>query len=417
MSNNFNHIELWAASVLSRFPGLKRIAKQYYQRMNYYIYKKNHTIQSAWKIQRIGKFDSESFFGYYDKFPERNGWVLFHSFNGSTKQKPSNQYPLSVSANNISTGEIKVFGDSFAYNWQQGSRLQWLNEKSFIYNDVSEDKQHYVSKIFSLEQNEQLSQIDFPIYDVHSDFALSLNFKRLAALHSDYGYTFLPFGLNDLNDFDNDGVFYIDLKNNTRRLLVSFSEVISKFEQVSMKKAKHKFNHIMISPNGKQFMFIHRWYQKGKKYDSLMVANIDGTNLRCLADNGMVSHCFWKSENQIFGYLSDEQLGNKYYLVDIDTRLKKAIGIGKIDGFGDGHPYISGNQILFDTYPNKSRMKALYLYDLENDNLDKVGEFFEPLSYLESFRCDLHPRMDDEVKTIYIDSVHEGKRHLYRLTK
>lgn len=417
MSSNFNHIELWAASVLSRFPGLKKLAKQYYQGANYYIYKKNYTVQTDWKIQKIGKEGSESFFGYYDKFPERNGWTLFHSFNESTKQKPINNHPLNISAFNISSGEIREFGDSFAYNWQQGSRLQWLDEESFIFNDVSEDNQQYGSKIVSINTDEPIIQIDFPIYDCHSGFALSLNFKRLAALNSDYGYNFLPFEKKDLDNFDKDGIFYVDLKTNTTKLLISFLDVISKFEQPTMKKAKQKFNHIMISPDGKQFMFIHRWYQKGIKYDSLMVANTDGSMLRCIANDGMVSHCFWKDDNHIFGYLRDQDLGNNYYLIDLNTGTKKPIGTGKIEGFGDGHPYISGNQILFDTYPNKSRMKGLYLYDLEKDELDKVGEFFEPIAYRESFRCDLHPRMDKDGKTIYIDSVHEGKRTLYRLTK
>lgn len=410
-------MELWAASFLSRFPGLKRIAKQYYQRANYYVYKKEYTSQTDWKIKDIGSPGCDSFFGYYDKYPEKNGWVLFHSFNGNTRQKPSNQQPLNISAFQIASGKIIEFGKSHAYNWQQGSRLQWLDKKSFIFNDVSDDNQHYISKIYSIDQKVPSTQIDFPIYDTYTDFGLSLNFKRLAALDSDYGYTFLPFDNTELNDLDNDGIIYIDLKNNSKHLIISFSEVIEQFGQPTMKKAKHKFNHIMISPDGKQFMFIHRWYQKGIKYDSLMVANTDGTQLRCLANDGMVSHCFWKDNAHILGYLRDMDLGNKYFLIDLKNGNKNAIGLGIIDGFGDGHPYISNNQVLFDTYPDKSRMKALYLYNLKTELLNKVGEFFEPLSYKESYRCDLHPRMNEDGTIIYIDSVHEGNRRLYQLSK
>lgn len=71
-------------------------------------------------------------------------------------------------------------------------------------------------------------------------------------------------------------------------------------------------------------------------------------------------------------------------MINIDSLKKELVGKDIIDKFRDGHPNISGNKVIFDTYPDKSRMKSLYLYNYD-------------------------------AKKIFFDSVHTGKRQLYML--
>ena len=151
----------------------------------------------------------------------------------------------------------------------------------------------------------------------------------------------------------------------------------------TMKGAKHKFNHVMISPDGRRkMMFIHRWFlSDGRRYDTLYVSNVDGSDINIVADDDMVSHCFWYDNNHIFAYLRDKDMGDKYYIIDIVSGEKEAVGEGIIDKFGDGHPSVIGKQIIFDTYPDKARMKSLYMYDYENKKLVKLGEFFESFDF------------------------------------
>jgi Tol biopolymer transport system component len=182
-----------------------------------------------------------------------------------------------------------------------------------------------------------------------------------------------------------------------------------------MDGAKHKFNHIMISPDGSKFMFLHRWFIGERKFDSLIVVDMDGSNIKCLSDDDMVSHYFWHGDYEILGYLRDKEMGDKYYMLNVQTGKKEIVGQGLIDSFGDGHPHIHENKVLFDTYPNKGRMKELYIFDIDANELEKIGEFFESFNYYGETRCDLHPRFSFDGKKVFIDSVHESKRYLYMI--
>ncbi|MDZ7743317.1 MAG: hypothetical protein U5Q03_16665 [Bacteroidota bacterium] len=86
-----------------------------------------------------------------------------------------------------------------------------------------------------------------------------------------------------------------------------------------------------------------------------------------------------------------------------------------LDGLGDGHPNVFGRHAIIDTYPNKSRMKELFVYDMFSSHLHKVAEFVEEFRFGEETRCDLHPRWDQQGRWIFVDSVHTGKRKLYAL--
>lgn len=413
----YSKFERKIAFILVKFPRLKAGVKKLYQRFNYIRYKKPYSFKSDYSIKKIAIGNKESYFGYYDKSPinSTNEYIIFQSPNIYTSNMPDQNIPVEIVVYNVKNDSYEVVGQSYAYNWQQGAKLMWLDESNFIYNDFDSNRKQYISKIYDVKSKETKA-IDYPIYDCYrKKFAISLNFERLNIVRADYSYSNLGLKI-DWNDNKIDGLFYINLKQHSSKLIITFNDIIKLNFKDTMKGAKHKFNHVMISPNGRKMMFIHRWFlSDGRRYDTLYVSNVDGSDINIIADDDMVSHCFWYDDSHIFAYLRDKDMGNKYYMIDIVSSKKQAVGEGIIDKFGDGHPCVRGRQIIFDTYPDKARMQSLYMYDYENKKLEKLGEFVEKFNFYGEMRCDLHPRFSFDGKTVFFDSVHEGKRGLYML--
>jgi len=412
----FNSLEKSAAHFLSDMPNLKRYLKWVYQFLSYVVYRKQYQYRCEYPVQIVCDIDDESFFGYYDKSPDCMGgaFTIFHTTSLSTREKPSPIVPVCINLKNNYSGQVVRIEASYAYNWQQGSKLQWLNDRKFIFNYFDKDDKSYKAYIYDVS-GVMVSELESAVYDVFSDeYALTLSFERLNILRPDYGYR-----CHDTSNFlfDNslDGIFYFDLRNNQRHLLLDFDTLINLRLLPSMIGANHKVNHIMISPDGERFMFIHRWIAKnGKRYDRLIVSNKAGDFLKIIADDEMVSHCCWYGNNTIIAYMRQDSYGDSFYRINIEDGTVSLLS-KKIRFHGDGHPSVHGTRMIFDSYPDRSRMKYLYLYDIENDDLYELGEFFESLDFFEETRCDLHPKWGDAGSSVFIDSVHSGKRKLYKI--
>lgn len=409
---SFNPIERKIAQLLSASPKLKSILKYSYQWMNRRFYRKSYAHFSSSYIADIGSETKESFLGYYDHSPlnESNRFIFFHEAEIATSLAPKANSQVQIVVSEFETEKEIFRTSSKAYNWQQGSKMMWLDEERFIFNDFRNGD--LVSRILSVSDLAKEVEIPYPIYDCKSDFALTLNFDRLTHFRPDYGYRSANQTI-DVSSFSDelDGVFHIDFITKKRTLIISLKDlkIISKAD---VEGHNHWVNHIMISPNAKRMMFLHRWIENGVKKDALYVADIDGENLECVINEGMVSHCFWKNDQEIIGYLSSEKFGNTYHHIHLSSGEIDKIEIPDEEHFGDGHPSTFNHQILFDTYPDRSGMKHLQIFNEKTLELKELGAFYEPLKYYEESRCDLHPRFSMDGKRVFFDSVHSGKRRL-----
>jgi len=397
----YNNIERKLIKLFDCCPGLRAGIKFVYQYICYFLNKKNYQykLYPGLKLQKDS--DKRSFWGYYDKSPEREGKILYHRFKttGSTAL-------VDIMLDNEKISESKT------WNWQQGAMTTWLDDENIIHNDFDGDK--YISKIVNIK-TKNAKIVDFPVYAVSKDgkFALSLNFSRLARLRPDYGYFNRDFAHIPRYD-ENDGIYKIDPEKNRSDLIVSFRDLAGFKPVKSMEDAWHKVNHIDIASDNKRFIFLHRWFAtNGKKYSRLITADTDGKNLYCLAGDEMVSHACWKDNNKIVCRAEKENLGEKYFLFTDRTEDFEIIGEGILTE--DGHPSVNGKWLLTDTYPDKSRMSRILLFDMENSELIEIGEFFCPIEYYGQIRCDLHPRWGLDRNSITFDAVFEGERSIYKI--
>ena len=413
--SNFGAKEKAIASILSNNPRLKNFIKKFYQWFNFLLNKKDYVLKSDFKVREVDNTDSESFFGYYDISPENQDGtkLIFYRTNYNTKNLPSKDYCIEIVLKYKESNTFIVVDKTFAYNWQQGAKMMWLSNNKFIYNVFCDKTKRYKSKIYDTK-NKSYEDINFPIYDCFDeDLAYTLSYERLMDLRPDYGYRNIK-GTIDYSDYCNDGVYKLSLKNNSCDLIISINQLINLKQVNSMVGAKHKVNHIMISPNGTKFMFMHRWLSKSRKrYDRLLVSNFDGSGLKIISDDEMVSHCCWQNESTIIGFLRNNDKDG-FYKINLNNNLIIELS-KKLTDFGDGHPTIVNNKMVFDSYPDRSRMKKLCVYDFNKNRISVIAKFFESLNYYNETRCDLHPRFNKDNSAIYVDSVHDGKRKLYKI--
>lgn len=362
--------------------------------------------------------NNNSFFGYYNISPFNiKGEILFgqvktNNIRGSLIEKLSIRLKTS---DNV----IKEIGSSNAWNWQQGCMLQWFGDSDelIVYNDYSIKDNLYIAKIQNIFTNEK-KIICKSIYSIAKSgrFALTLNFDRLTLIRPDYGYFNKNIDWNDLPLDSEDGIWFIDIENNTSHLIITLEQLKNFQPDSTMEGAKHKVNHIDISPDGKRFMFLHRWVGTQGRFMRLLIANCnDGSDLFYVTGDEMVSHNCWWGNNNIVSFCKLPDGRNRYVHYKDKTGF---IGIiGENDFFRDGHPTVSpdGRWMLTDDYPDISRFSGLYLYDLKNKKRHILGKFFQPLKYKKEKRIDLHPKWSSDGKHISIDSGHSGKRNMYIL--
>ena len=410
------NLELSAANYLSKFPKIKYLVKICYLLVTYIFYKKNFKINSEYQIFKLEhKRNAETFFGYYDICPiNDDGLIIYHQSNTPTHKNPNLNNEITISVYDLYRKKNVYSIMSKAFNWQQGTRAQWLDTKHFIFNDFDEASNQYISRIVSIEKKKIVSEFNYQVCSAFSNlFFLSLNYQRIYSLSPEYGYSNLTELSNyELNNLKNDGIKIINLKEKNPKFSVSIDDVINIDYQDKFSRAYHMIIHISISPDGKNFIFIHRYYIKNIRYDRLMLCNIKSKKINCLCNEQIVSHFYWKNNEEVLAYLKySNHLG--YWLIDIKSFKFTELRISENDQ--DGHPTGNNNFFISDTYPDKASMQKLFFYDFKNSKKKIIGEFFHGFKFRGASRCDLHPRYCENNKILFFDSIYSGKRHLYYL--
>lgn len=420
MASLINILEQKVNYQLNKYPAIKHIAKRLYQRL---MCAASHKPKKRGDIIRVTPDDGyEYFFGYYDKSPwDISGRYMLCLRAKDTWSKADNSDIAEIVViDTFNNNATRILATTRSWNVQQGCMLQWLGpdfSSRIIYNDVLNG--NYCSIILEVATG-QKQVIGQPVYSVSQDgsTALSLDFSRLHNLRPGYGYSNIPERTKGVSLPETTAIWKIDLNSGEVVPLLKYTDFASFQPRPEMKlqSAVHKVNHLMLSPDGKRFMVLYRWFNGPRKYTRLITCNVDGSDMYLLNDDDMVSHCFWKSDEEILAFERKKDLGCGYYLMKDKTqdyqRLWPFIS-------GDGHPSYSpadNHTVVTDSYPNRYRISTIRILhdnDMSNDNI--IAEVFCPFRYDNDTRCDCHPRWSRDGKSICFDGVFEGHRGLYML--
>lgn len=407
------NLEIIVNYQLNKFPVIKKIVKRAYQLFMYSI---NPKIKSEGNITRISPDGGECFFGYYDKSPWdiTDRYMLCIRVKDALSSVAPKEKAEILLIDTHDNNSYEVLATTNTWNVQQSCMLQWLGpdySTCIIFNDFRDGQ--YCSVILDIKTRKERI-INMPIYSVSLDgkFALSLDFSRLHRLRKGYGYSNLLEETKAEKCPDKPCIWHINLENGKINPLLKYTDFANFEPRPEMENAEHKVNHIMISPSGKRFMVLHRWFNGVRKYTRLVTVGCNGDNLYNLSDDDMTSHCCWKNDEEILSYLRKKSEGTGYYLLKDNSQYCKKFWN---EMFTDGHPSYSPDKklILTDSYPNRQRVAAIYCINPEKREIRTIAKVFAPFKYDNDVRCDLHPRWNRKGDRICFDSVFEGQRGMY----
>lgn len=372
----------------------------------------------------------QHWFGYYDKIEvSPTGRYVLACEVDTIHRSPTNEDVLKVGMIDLEDGNKWIeLGESRSWGWQQGCMLQWIpgSSNEIIWNDIKDGK--FVSHVMNVDTRERRT-LPKAIYTLSNDgtFALGTEFNRIQNMRPGYGYPGVEDPYADKKAPEGIGIYKMDITTGKVDLLISLKEIASIPNLgENLDDYWHYFNHLLISPDDKRFIFLHRWRQEmylnnkratGGFTTRMFTANTDGSDKYMLDPSGNTSHFIWKDNQSVCMWTKPVGMESGFYLFTDKTDKVVAVGEGIMthNGHNTYLPNTNGDWILNDTYPQgEQRLQSLYLYHVPTRKKVLLGEFHEPAKYKGEVRCDLHPRSSIDGRYIIFDSTHGGDgRQMY----
>jgi hypothetical protein len=365
-------------------------------------------------------------FGYYDKrqFDPSSRYCLGMEVDFEHRS-PRADDVIRLGVVDTERGDSwREIGSTRAWNWQQGCMLQWIpgSRDEVIWNDRRDGA--FVSIIHHVGSGKE-RVLPHPVYTLSGDgkWALSTDFRRLNHTRPGYGYAGIPDPHADQSAPRDAGIWKVDLRTGEGKLLFSVADALDvpqpkgDWTYSPWNESKHWFNHLLIAPDNRRFIFLHRWRGPKEKQSfatRLFTMDADGRNPYVLDPYGQTSHFIWRDPKHVAAWAWHPSLGKQRFFL-YEDQTDKVTPLGADVMTVNGHnTYLKGNRwILNDTYPDSSRLQHVYVYNVTTGERRPLGDFHSPKEYTGEWRCDTHPRSSPDGLKVCIDSPHAGGRQMY----
>ena len=367
-------------------------------------------------VRAITKGTKFHWFAYYDKwqFDPTDRYVLGNEvdFEG---RSPTADDAIKVGMVDLKDSDRWIeLGESRAWNWQQGCMLQWLpgSDSEVVWNDREGDR--FVCRVLDVKTRKRRT-IPHAIYTISPDgkTAVAPDFARIQDMRPGYGYAGVPDRHADDLAPSGSGIYRIDMATGQQKPIVSLADIVKAGPaDETMKGAKHYFNHLLMSPDGKRFIFLHRWRPDGGRggfRTRMLTATPDGKNIHLVDPSGNTSHFIWRDPEHILAWTRPAGKPSGFYLFTDGADEVRQVGAGAMTVNGHCSYLPCGEWILNDTYPRGAqRHQSPYLFHVATGRKAPLGDFPSPPAYRGEWRCDTHPRFSRDGTKVVIDSPHGG---------
>lgn len=377
-------------------------------------------------VRTITSGPKHHWFGYYDKqeFDPTNRFVLSNQVGFEHRTPRSDD---SIEVGMIDTQGRRdawiELGTSRAWGWQQGCMLQWRpgSNNEVVWNDRQDDR--YVCRVMNVVSREKRT-LSLPIYALSPDgkWAITADFARIQRMRPGYGYVGLADPDRHERAPESSGVWKINMETGESQLIFSLADAAGIDHQgESLANHWNYFNHLLISPNSQRFIVLHRWRKNEGTGDRarpvggfstrMFTVNLDGSEKYMLDPSGYTSHFIWRDADHVCAWTKPSGRKSAFYLFKDQTKAVEIVGDGIMtrNGHNTYVPKTDNEWILCDTYPDRqTRNQSPYLFHVPSNRRIELGQFHSPSQYAGEWRCDTHPRCNNDGTMVAIDSPHTG---------
>lgn len=406
---------------------------------------------SATRIIAETPADANCFVGFHDITPwsPDESCLAIHRASPTFHQMDDCRNPIEICLWRPQSGEIEAVDSTLGWNFQQGSRLQWLpgTVDTLIFNTVEHGR---AVAVLRNVRTQSRTVLPGAIYVISPDgrTSISPNFCTLAHRWKAYGYPLLD-ATPMTSDQDADGLWQLDLATGSHSLFISTRRAAS-FEAVpSADPASHFLCHASFSPDGSRVIFLHRFFSSdGGLFTRMIATDRDARQMVLLAQE-KVSHFDWLDRSNVLvwarfsggglaavrargtlgaawmkpllgvarkmtGRWKKSLLAESYYKISIeDPGSRTRFGWPFLDS--DGHPMIARSHkwVVTDFYPDKTGKLPVILYNPDLARRVDVQSFaHHPRSSDSDVKCDLHPRWNRSERLLAVDTCEAGFRQV-----
>jgi len=122
-------------------------------------------------------------------------------------------------------GKWTKIGETTAWNWQQGCRLQWRpNSDEILWNDRADDGSHFVCRAYDFKTGARRT-LPRPVYDVSADGAMALTHDFARMKHAGTMYVGIPDPYAERRSPAQSGIEKMDMKTGRVEFLISLERM------------------------------------------------------------------------------------------------------------------------------------------------------------------------------------------------